>query len=162
VQIRRENDTFIRDSSIHTLTFRVERTDDHRLPAIAVRMRGEAIYGEVLEGDRVEIRGDPGPSGVLVTSRIVNLETNSLVEASSRSLWGKRAILIVFLLFVVAFIAYVGFRLITMEAGPPDWFPEGLFPATNRRPHRRQCALGRRSGRTSIAGASCHVLPRDA
>jgi hypothetical protein len=57
-----------------------------------------------------------------------------------------------------------------MEAGPPDWFPEGLFPATNRRPHRRQCALGPRSGRTSIAGASCrspspspsHVLPRDA
>jgi hypothetical protein len=87
--------------------FRLERRDDkgEPLPRVAVQMRGRTLKGSIANGDHVEVSGRP-TDGVLVTNRVRNLTTNSIVVAQSvgSGLLSKLFSILVVVIFLAFFI----------------------------------------------------------
>ncbi|MGW0390338.1 hypothetical protein ACWDYJ_05430 [Streptomyces sp. NPDC003042] len=105
-------------------TFRLERYDDagRRVALVPVEMRGLTFEGALGEGDWVRAHGKM-KSGTFRVARVDNHTTGAVVRAKGIS---KPALIVagIFILCIVAFMAWGFFQIITMETGPPpDWPP---------------------------------------
>lgn len=87
------------------LTFRVERFDGagDRRPAIAVEMRGEALWGVVAEGNWVQVPPDWTPGGLVTASQMRNVTTDSLFGVTRRARAYPQAI--------AGFVLLIGFAV---------------------------------------------------
>jgi tetratricopeptide (TPR) repeat protein len=124
VQLQRRTDVWIRDNVQQILWFRVERTDDPRLPSVLVKMVGTFIDGDLRDGDRVEVRGRPRPDQPLLANTAQNLDSGLpvLVRGEHQSTL-MRITFAVFMIIVVAVMAYGTYRYATAPDGPPPGFP---------------------------------------
>ncbi len=116
----------IRGMTTITLSFRIQRTDDPTLPQVQVQLTGEAIEGDLSEGDGVEVRGTVGASGVVKVAHVRNLNTQALVSAR-RSGFARatRGLVPLYALLLVA-VAFGAFKLWSgnkSTAVPPEEIP---------------------------------------
>jgi hypothetical protein len=124
VNVDIDDDQWVAWASTTTLSFRIERTDDPQLPMVQVALRGSAISGDVVDGDEVEVDETYGPTGAIVVDRVVNHSTGAFVVARGRrTRTVQHVVLAVFILAIVGFMAYIGYRMATAPDGPPPQFP---------------------------------------
>lgn len=124
VKLQRRNDVWIRDNVQEILWFRVERTDDPRLPMVLVQMRGTFIDGDLREGDRVQVSGEPRPGEPLMVKSAENLDSGlPIVVRGEHQSALMRITFAVFMIIVIAVMAYSVYRYATAPDGPPPGFP---------------------------------------
>jgi hypothetical protein len=99
--------------------FRVERKDSNvEQTPVAVEMRGFAFEGSIVNGDEVEIVGQPIDRKVLHVSAAYNLTSHALVRVSSTPTGNN------FLRVVAAIIMFGFFFLFfSLLYNMPDWLP---------------------------------------
>ncbi len=107
-------------SSDQVLTFRVERFDaaGNRRPAIAVEMRGEALWGVVSEGNWVQIPPDWTPGRPVQASELHNVTTDSQFGVTSRPHAYPQAVMVCVMLTGFA-IFLIGFATSTRTGPSP-------------------------------------------
>lgn len=114
VQTRADTDWFTK-SQHSVLAFRVESFDEsgNLELLVPVEMRGLAFEGFLNEGDPVRVTGRL-KRGILKAKKVENLRDNSVLTAKGIPPAAK-ALAIALLVAIAAFIAFVGYQLVTSE-----------------------------------------------